>query len=152
MAAAVAKVAGAQPVQAGGFGVSDRKTPYVNGKRIGPDIAALVAKYPKDCIVRYKGRWYKFMTCSFAGCKRKDGYWRRYDSQGLGARRATTHPKQTYCSEACALEGRREKRRLRQARWIAKNPEKAKAQRRDINRRWYLKNVNPQAKLRRART
>lgn len=95
--------------------MSERKTPYVFGKRIGPDMAVIVAEQPQHCTVHYKGNWFKYMTC--VTCQRE--YWRRYGGVKVHLTSAT-NPRNTYCSEPCAAEGRRVQTRLRQARWKAK--------------------------------
>lgn len=104
--------------------MGDRKTPYKFRKRIGPDIAAAVARFPHKCLVRYLGDWYAYKACSLATCARE--YWRRYGGSN-GVVLVGKHLHHTYCSENCAREGRRLQARIRRARWVAKNPEKARA-------------------------
>jgi hypothetical protein len=84
------------------------------GNRKGPDIPALVAKYPRRCVVRYRGKTYKLMRCALKSCGLH--FWRSYMGRD-GKVTATTNPKRTYCGDACAREGRRELTRLRQKRY-----------------------------------
>lgn len=115
--------------------MSDRKTPYKFANRIGPDVATLVAKYPQDCAVRYRGHWFRFIRCCWAECPHhRKGFWRRYRNNDPAGTRSR-NSKQTYCSEACALQAGRVLRAARQARWQANNRDDYLA----MKRRWHAK-------------
>ena len=101
--------------------MGDRKTPYKFGNRVGPDIPRIVAEFPQDCRVHYKGNWYRFVTCSWEACPRhRKGFWRRYGDK-INGRTATVNPKQLYCCESCADQAGRMLRNARQKRWYSKN-------------------------------
>lgn len=117
--------------------MSDRKTPYKVGNRIGPDIAAVVAKHPHKCKVQYNGLWYKFTKCSNPSCKRSKGYWRAYISSGESLWRRNA--RRNYCKEACAVDKRRILRNARQARFRQNRSEAQILQRREYIRRWKKK-------------
>jgi len=112
----------------------DRKTPYKVGNRIGPDIAAVVAKHPRKCKVQYNGLWYKFMSCSNPSCKRSKGYWRAYTSSGESLWRKNAL--RNYCTDACASDNSRILRNERQARFRQNRSEAQKLQRQKYMRRW----------------
>ncbi len=85
--------------------MGDRRTPYKFGNRVGPDIPRIVAQHPQDCLVHYKGNWYKLVICNWTECPRHaKPFWRRYGRHSIG-RIATLNSKQTYCSEECAEQG-----------------------------------------------
>lgn len=115
--------------------MSDRKTPYKFGNRIGPDMVAVVRKFPGRVRVRYKDNWYRLVTCS--GCKEK--YWRRYGATSTSML-SDKMPKQ-YCTDACARENERLLRNARQIRFRENLSGEAKRARKEYYRLKYRRST-----------